>query len=236
MNSKQQDNEQRSRNEAVMRQQNHVDIRKPSPSYYKDERLPTQAAGPPSGIIKISAEATRKEASPGLNVVAGSYVGTPVRNSFHGLRAQKDPSGLNGGAANSFLEMEMVRRESFKATAQQAQSSSGHAHSAHSSATNSTCNSNANSNPNSRQNSTDSTGLSASAGVVHHRTAGDRDSAIATGQHQSTHSQHPARPGPANSSGDGSAGKKGKHSSGTGTEDVLEEWEPFFEVDDLGAK
>lgn len=202
------------------------DIRRPSPAYHKDERRPSGGAS--SNIIKIGGD-TAQLVEPASTIVAGSYVESPNRTSFHMLR-QKDANHQG----TSFIEREMERRDSFIPPKP---------HQAPQSANTSQSNSTSNSTANSRQNSADSTASSTTRLMF----ASIAEQMAAAGSAQSMRAAGFTPQGGLASSGDarngvptqGGARRRDpsdrRSASGTNEGDVLEEWDPFFEADDLSG-
>jgi len=205
---------------------NNPDIRRPSPAYHKDERRPSGGAS--SNIIKISADAAQR-VEPASAIVAGSYVESPNRTSFHMLR-QKDANHQG----TSFIEREMERRDSFVPPKPQGPQS----------AATSQSNSTSNSTNNSRQNSADSTASSATRLMF--ASIAEQMAAAGGAQNMRVAGFAP-HGGVLASSGDartrvpshGGARKRDpsdrRAASSTNEGDVLEEWDPFFEADDLSG-
>lgn len=205
---------------------NNADIRRPSPAYHKDERRPSGGAS--SNIIKISADAAQR-VEPANTIVAGSYVESPNRTSFHMLR-QKDANHQG----TSFIEREMERRDSFIPPKPQAPHS----------ATTSQSNSTSNSTSNSRQNSADSTTssatrlmfasiaeqMAAAGGAQNMRAAGFAPHGGSLASSGDARTRVPAQPGARKRD---PSDRRGASSTNEG--DVLEEWDPFFEADDLSG-
>ncbi len=200
-----------------------------------------------SGMIRINVDTNVRVETPQGAVVAESFVDSPNRTSFHMLRKR---DGTQAQQGTSFIEREMDRRESFILP-------SGAPHGPHgasinSSYSNSSANSSASSRQSSRQNSADSNsgtaGRSAAAAhlfahygeqmtgpdgapTINMRVAGFTHSQVAPAARNKQATQGPGTPreqGRRKDSQDRRAGVD----NGSG-EDVLEEWDPFFEADDL---
>ena len=225
----------------------HPDIRRPSPAYHKDERGMHAGTNTSSGMIRINTDANARVETPQGAMVAESFVDSPNRTSFHMLRKR---DGTQAQQGTSFIEREMDRRDSFilPSGAPHGQ----HGASMNSSYSNSSANSSASSRQSSRQNSADSNsgtvGRSAAAArlfaqygeqmtgpegapTINMRVAGFTHSQAAPVGGNKQVQQGPSTPREQGRRRDGHDRRTGVD-NGSG-EDVLEEWDPFFEADDL---
>lgn len=205
-----------------------------------------------SGIIRINVDTNARVETPQGAVVAESFVDSPNRTSFHMLRKR---DGTQAQQGTSFIEREMDRRDSFILP-----SGAPHGHGPHgphgasinSSYSNSSANSSASSRQSSRQNSADSNsgtiGRSTAAAhlfanygeqmtrpegasTINMRVAGFTHSQVAPALRNKQAPQGPGTPREQGRRKDGQD-RRGGVDNGSG-EDVLEEWDPFFEADDL---
>lgn len=196
----------------------HPDLRKPSPTYVSAAERNAARALPTlpethvaesltaSSVIKISTAAVPSQADEQDRVLAGSYVDPASQHTFRLLRP-KDGLGEGG----SFLAKEIERRESFVAS----KPAAGALRVA------SPATSGSPSAEQSRQNSLDDTGTPRTPIDDYPGGApAGRPAAHATGKHGST-TRAGVRMRRATSKGDAPS------------EDVMEEWHPFFEADSI---
>jgi len=214
--------------QATFQPAHHPDLRKPSPTYVNPRTPPVPgtvavvgtAPLPPAGpvqqssIIKISVDNGVKPPTPGI---AGSYVDTEHQHSFHPLRAK---NGSTAQGAGSFIVSEMERRESFVASVHQS-AALGPA-----SPATSESNSINTSTANSRQNSMDSSSDAMQLGFS------SAERAYNLSRHSSSGTPGGVLPGLQTTHGGKRPGQVRRAvSKGDGTDDVMEEWHPFFEAD-----
>jgi hypothetical protein len=173
--------------------------------------IPSSApSGPASSMIKIaSADAAQKQAAERVSVVAGSYVDPSMQHTFSLLRPK---DGVAGEAGGSFLAKEIERRESFISSKQPPPRPSSPS-------------TGSNSASNSRQNSVDSTNSPRTLGLTGDVAGGPRGR---RGSPAATAAATTAAAG-------GTKNRPGKArravSKGESSDDVMEEWHPFFEAD-----
>ena len=236
-----------------------ADLRKPSPTYGNKgipRARPTGPATPTSTAASTAASAAIgkstneapshsiliNNASPQQlhlqppTVVAGSYVDAANHTSFHALQPHNatlqqpqaptaaSVTAATVGPGQSFLAMEIERRESFVAASVGASNRDRS-----SPCSTSASNSSVNSAVNSRQNSVDSTDF-----PYRTRNSGSSLNSSATSTVQRLQQALGTRTlGRTGLNGSNRVRRKSASNGQQSSEDVLEEWHPFFEADDL---